>query len=100
MNTVIFSDYDCSYRSSALLLTDGVDWGLIDKNMYKELISRADEIVDYDDEKLFAFFENLFNAEVKRIVIIVDGHVAKVRCNCPRGFFGYEMMSGEVEEAD
>lgn len=100
MNTVFFSDYDCSYRSSALLLTDGVDWGLIDRNMYKEQISRADEIVNYDDEKLFAFFENLFNAEVKRIVIIVDGHVAKVRCNCPRGFFGYEMMSGEVKDAD
>lgn len=35
MNTVIFSDYDCSYRSSALLLREGVDWGLIDKYMYK-----------------------------------------------------------------
>lgn len=100
MNTVIFSDYDCSYRSSALLLMDGVDWGLIDKNMYERQISHADEIVDYDDEKLFAFFENLFNAEVKRIVIIIDGQVAKVRCNCPRGFFGYEMFSGEVEDAD
>ena len=100
MNTVIFSDYDCSYRSSALLLTDGVDWGLIDRNMYKEQISRADEIVDYDDEKLFAFFANLFNAEVNRVVIIVDGEVAKVRCNCPRGFFGYEIIDGEVEDAD
>lgn len=99
MNTVIFSDYDCSYRSSALLLTDGVDWGLIDRNMYKEQISRADEIVDYDDEKLFSFFENLFNAEIKRIVIIIDGQVAKVRCNCPRGFFGYE-IDGEVKEVD
>lgn len=100
MNTVIFSDYDCSYRSSALLLRDDVDWGLIDKNMYERQISHADEIVDYDDEKLFAFFENLFNAEIKRIVIIIDGQVAKVRCNCPRGFFGYEMISGEVEDAD
>lgn len=100
MNTVIFSDYDCSYRSSALLLTDGVDWGLINKNMYKEQIPHADDIVDYDDKKLFTFFENLFNAEVKRIVIIVDGQVAKVRCNCPRGFFGYEMISGEVKDAD
>ena len=100
MNTVIFSDYDCSYRSSALLLREGVDWGLINKHMYKRQIPHADEIVDYDDEKLFAFFRNLFNAEIKRIVIIIDGQVAKVRCNCPRGFFGYEMISGEVEDAD
>lgn len=36
MNTVFFSDYDTSFRSSALFLRDGVDWGLIDRNMYKE----------------------------------------------------------------
>ena len=30
MGTVIFSDYDSGYRSSALLLRDDVDWGLID----------------------------------------------------------------------
>ena len=100
MNTVIFSDYDSGYRSSALLLRDGVDWGLIDKYMYKEQIPYADEIVDYDDEKLFDFFERMFNAEIKRIVIVIDGKVAKVRYNCPRGFFGYGMVDGEVRETD
>lgn len=100
MNTVIFSDYDSGYRSSALLLVDGVDWGLIDRNMYKEQIPYADEIVDYNDEKLFTFFERMFNAEIKRIVIVVDGKVAKVRCDCPRGFFGYEMVDGKVREID
>lgn len=55
MNTVIFSVYDGGYRSSALLLRDGVDWGLIDKHMYKEQIPDADDIVDYDDKKLFDF---------------------------------------------
>lgn len=100
MNTVIFSDYDSGYRSSALLLRDGVDWGLIDKYMYKEQIPYADEIVDYDDEKLFDFFERIFNAEIKRIVIVVDGKVAKVRYDCPRGFFGYEMVDGKVQETN
>ena len=100
MNTIIFSDYDSGYRSSALLLRDGVDWGLIDKYMYKEQIPYADEIVDYDDKKLFDFFERMFNAEIKRIVIVVDGKVAKVRYNCPRGFFGYEMVDGKVQETD
>ena len=100
MNTIIFSDYDSGYRSSALLLRDDVDWGLIDKYMYKEQIPDAYEISNYDDEKLFAFFRNLFNAEIQRIVIIIDGQVAKVRYDCPRGFFGYEMLSGEVEEVD
>ena len=100
MNTVIFSDYDSGYRSSALLLRDDVDWGLIDTYMYKEQIPYADEIVDYDDEKLFDFFERMFNAEIKRIVIVVDGKVAKVRYNCPRGFFGYEIVDGKVRETD
>lgn len=98
MNTVIFSDYDSGYRSSALLLRDDVDWGLIDKYMYKEQIPHADEIVDYDDEKLFAFFRNLFNAYIGRIVIIVDGEVAKVRYDYPRGFFGYKMVDGKVQD--
>lgn len=57
MNTVIFSDYDSGFRSSAVLLRDDVDWGLINRYMYKEQIPRADEIVDYDDEKLFTFFQ-------------------------------------------
>ena len=100
MNTVIFSDYDSGYRSSALLLRDDVDWGLIDKYMYKEQIPYADEISNYDDEKLFNLFERMFNAEIKRIVIVVDGKVAKVRYNCPRGFFGYEMVDGKVQETD
>ena len=100
MNTIIFSDYDSGYRSSALLLRDDVDWGLIDKYMYNEQIPYADEIVDYDDEKLFDFFERMFNAEIKRIVIVVDGKVAKVRYNCPRGLFGYEMVDGKVQETD
>lgn len=100
MNTVFFLIYDCGYRSSALLLSDGVDWGLIDRYMYKEQIPHADEIIDYDDEKLFTFFRNLFNAEIKRIVIVVDGKVAKVRYNCPRGFFGYKMVDGKVQETN
>ena len=100
MNTIIFSDYDSGYRSSALLLRDDVDWGLINKYMYKEQIPYADEITNYDDEKLFDFFERMFNAEIKRIVIVVDGKVAKVRYNCPRGFFGYEMFDGKVQETD
>ena len=100
MGTVIFSDYDSGYRSSALLLRDDVDWGLIDKYMYKEQIPDAYEISNYDDEKLFAFFERMFNAEVRRIIIEIDGHVDKIRCKCPRGFFGYEMVDGEVRETD
>lgn len=100
MGTVIFSDYDSGYRSSALLLRDDVDWGLIDKYMYKEQIPDADEISNYDDEKLFAFFERMFNAEVRRIIIEIDGHVDKIRCKCPRGFFGYEMVDGKIQEAD
>ena len=40
MNTVIFSVYDGGYRSSALLLNDGADWGLIYKYMYKEQTER------------------------------------------------------------
>lgn len=100
MNTVIFSDYDSAYRSSALLLRDDVDWGLIDKYMYKEQIPYAEDIADYDDEKLFAFFERMFNAEISRVVIEIDGHVYKVRYKCPRGFFGYEMVDGKVQETD
>lgn len=101
MGTVIFSDYDSGYRSSALLLRDDVDWGLIDKYMYKEQIPDADEISNYDDEKLFAFFERMFNAEVRRVIIEVDGHVDKIRCKCPRGFFGYETTAdGKVRETD
>ena len=100
MGTVIFSDYDSGYRSSALLLRDDVDWGLIDKYMYKEQIPDADEISNYDDEKLFAFFERMFNAEVRRIIIEIDGHVDEIRCKCPRGFFGYEMVDGKIQEAD
>lgn len=100
MNTVIFSDYDSGFRSSALLLRNDVDWGLINRYMYKEQIPHADEIVDYDDEKLFAFFERMFNAYIRRIIIEIDGHVYKVRCKCPRGFFGYEMIDGKVQETD
>ena len=100
MGTVIFSDYDSGYRSSALLLRDDVDWGLIDKYMYKEQIPDAYEISNYDDEKLFVFFERMFNAEVRRIIIEIDGHVDKIRCKCPRGFFGYEMVDGKIQEAD
>ena len=100
MGTVIFSDYDSGYRSSALLLRDDVDWGLIDKYMYKEQIPDAYEISNYDDEKLFAFFERMFNAEVRRIIIEIDGHVDKIRCKCPRGFFGYEIVDGKIQEAD
>ena len=100
MNTVIFSDYDGGYRSSALLLSDGADWGIIDKYMYKEQILYADEIADYDDEKLFAFFGRMFNAEITRVVIEIDGHVYKVRYKCPRGFFGYKMVDGKVQETD
>ena len=97
---MIFSDYDSGYRSSALLLRDDVDWGLIDKYMYKEQIPDAYEISNYDDEKLFAFFERMFNAEVRRIIIEIAGHVDKIRCKCPRGFFGYEMVDGKIQEAD
>ena len=100
MGTVIFSIYDSGYRSSVLLLRDDVDWGLIDKYMYKEQIPDADEISNYDDEKLFAFFERMFNAEVRRVIIEVDGHVDKIRYKCPRGFFGYEMVDGKVRETD
>ena len=101
MGTVIFSDYDSGYRSSALFLRNDVDWGLIDKYMYKEQIPDADEISNYDDEKLFAFFERMFNAEVRRIIIEIDGHVDKIRCKCPRGFFGYETTAdGKIQETD
>ena len=98
MNTVIFSVYDGGYRSSALLLSVGVDWGMIDKYMYKEQIPDAEDIADYDDEKLFAFFEQMFNAEIRRVVIEIDGHVYKVRYKCPRRFFGYGMVDGKVQD--
>ena len=100
MNTVFFSVYDGGYRSSALLLSDGADWGMIDKHMYKEQIPDAEDIADYDDEKLFAFFGRMFNAEITRVVIEIDGHVYKVRYKCPRGFFGYGMVDGEIQEID
>lgn len=101
MNTVIFSIYDCGYRSSALLLNDGADWGILDVNMYKEQIPDADDIANYDDEKLFDFFTRMFNAEIRRVIIEIDGHVDKVRCKCPRGFFGYETtVDGKVRETD
>lgn len=109
MNTVIFSIYDCGYRSSALLLNDGADWGILDVNMYKEQIPDADDITDYDandianydDEKLFDFFTRMFNAEIRRVIIEIDGHVDKVRCKCPKGFFGYETTAdGKVQETD
>ena len=100
MNTVIFSIYDGGYRSSALLLNDGIDWGMIDKHMYKEQIPDVDDIVDYDDEKLFDFFTQMFNAYIRRVIIEIDGHVYKVRYKCPRGFFGYGMFDGEVQEID
>ena len=100
MNTVIFSIYDGGYRSSALLLNDGVDWGLINRYMYKEQIPDAEDIVDYDDEKLFDFFTQMFNAYIGRVVIEIDGHVYKVRYKCPRGFFGYKMVDGKVRETD
>ena len=107
MNTVFFSIYDCGYRSSALLLNDGADWGMLDVSMYKEqitddddVVDYAEDIVDYDDEKLFAFFERMFNAEIRRIIIEIDGHVYKMRYKCPRGFFGYETVNGKVQETD
>ena len=100
MNTVIFSIYDCGYRSSALLLNDGADWGMLDANMYKEQVSDAEDVVDYDDEKLFDFFIRMFNADIRRVIIELDGHVYKVRYKCPRGFFGYGMVDGEVQETD
>ena len=98
MNKVIFSIYDGGYRSSALLFNDGVDWGLIDRYMYKEQIPDAEDISDYDDERLFAFFGRMFDAEITRVVIEIDGHVYKVRYKCPRGFFGYGMVDGKVQD--
>lgn len=107
MNTVFFSIYDCGYRSSALLLNDGADWGMLNVSMYKEqipddddVVDYAEDIVDYDDEKLFAFFERMFNTEIRRIIIEIDGHVYKMRYKCPRGFFGYETVNGKVQETD
>lgn len=100
MNTVIFSDYDSGYRSSALLLRGDVGWGMINNHMYKEQIPDAEDIVDYDDEKLFDFFTQMFNAYIGRVVIEIDGHVYKVRYKCPRGFFGYAMVDGKVQETD
>lgn len=96
MNTVFFSDYDSGCYSSALLLTDGVDWDTIDSTTYEVHIPDAYEIVDYDDKKLFAFFSQMFNAEIQRIIIAVNGEVVKVRCSSPRGFFGYEMFDGKI----
>lgn len=58
----------------------------------------AEDIVDYDDEKLFDFFTQIFNAYIGRVVIEIDGHVYKVRYKCPRGFFGYKMVDGKVQE--
>lgn len=80
---------------------EDVDWGLIDRYMYKEQIPDAEDIADYDDEKLFDFFTQMFNAEIRRIVIEIDGHVYKVRYKCPRGFFGYETTAdGKIQETD
>lgn len=100
MNTVIFSIYDSGYRSSALLLNDGADWGMLDMHMYKEQIPNVDDIVDYDDKKLFDFFTQMFYAEIRRVIIEIDGNVYKMRYKCPRGFFGYKIIDGKVEETD
>lgn len=100
VNTVIFSVYDSGYRSSALLLSDGIDWGMANQTMYKKQIPYADEIADYGDERSFAFFSQMFNAEIRRVVIVIDGEVYKIRCNCSRGYFGYEMADRKVEDAD
>lgn len=100
MNTVIFSIYDGGYRSSALLLNDGADLGMLDLHMYKEQIPNADDIADYDDEKLFDFFTRMFNAEIRRVIIEIDGNVYKMRYKCSRGFFGYKIIDGKVEETN
>lgn len=100
MNTVFFSIYDSGCCSSALLLNDNIDWGMIDQTMYKRNIPDVDEVSDYDDEKLFAFFSRMFNAEIRRIIIAIDGEVCKVRCNFPKGFFGYGVANGKVQEID
>lgn len=74
---------------------------MLDSNMYKEQIQDADDIADYDDEKLFDFFTRMFYAEIRRIIIEIDGHVYKMRYKCPRGFFGYETtVYGKVRETD
>lgn len=38
--------------------------------------------------------------EIRRVIIEIDGHVYKVRYKCPRGFFGYGMVDGKVQETD
>ena len=74
MNTVIFSDYDSSCRSNALLLRDDVDWGLINGHNGWWGISCA----DVDETRKFkeAYKQFVFdNAEDDDFLTVVDCHI-------------------------
>ena len=77
MNTVIFSNYDDCFKSSALLLEDG---GVV--------VVEGDDFEgspyfvfnEYDGFKLFDYFMNLFGgARITRIILIENAEVVKIR---------------------
>ncbi len=76
MYTVIFSIYDCGCRSSAMLLSDGAS----SPNDYFEDLENSVDITLFEDDKLFAYFSELFkNKSIREIIIIEDGLISKVR---------------------
>ena len=95
MNTVIFSDYDSAYRSSALLLRDNVDWGLINKYMYKEQIPDAEDIADYDDEKLFTFSSSCLMQKSGGLLLKLTGTFIRCAINAREDFSGIKWSTGK-----
>lgn len=95
MNTIIFSIYDSGCRSSALLLTDTDT--TVTKDTYFEKVDDTDELKDFTDEDLFNYFEIIFGEDIRRIVIIENGEIYRVRYNGKRlpdeerAFFGYDV---------
>lgn len=74
---VIFSVYDSGYRSSALLLNDGM---LAVDDTYFEKLKYAGDVPYFEDEKLFDYFSKLFpNEPIHEIIVMEDGEVCKVR---------------------
>lgn len=77
MNTVIFSIYDNGCHSSALFLNEGFCSPI--ENTYFENLRYADDVKDYEDDKLFDYFADLFDKPIGEVIVVEDGTVNKVR---------------------
>lgn len=91
MNTVIFSIYDGGYRASALLLDDNSP--LITEYNYHDIVMTPNDILYFEDEKLFNYFKDLFGTLIQAVIIIEDGRLFKVRYEAAR-YFGYDIIDG------